>query len=42
MGDAQRFTPEWKFVLTERSTSMTYAAMALRLAAGASINRFAN
>lgn len=38
----KRFTSRWEFVLSKRSTALTYAAMALRLAAGASINRSAD
>lgn len=38
----KRFTSRWEFVLTKRSAALTYAAMALRLAAGASINRSAD
>ena len=35
----KRFTPGWEFVLSKRSMAVAYAAMALGLAAGASINR---
>lgn len=38
----KRFTSRWEFVLSERSTAVSYAVMALRLAAGASINRSAD
>ncbi len=35
----KRFTPGWEFVLSKRSMAAAYAAMALGLAAGASVNR---
>ncbi len=35
----KRFTPGWEFVLSKRSMAVAYAAMALGLAAGASLNR---
>ena len=35
----KRFTPGWEFVLSKRSMAVAYAAMALGLAVGASINR---
>lgn len=38
----KRFASRREFVLSKRSTTLTYTAMALRLAAGASINRSAN
>lgn len=35
----KRFTPGWEFVLSKRSMAVAYGAMALGLAAGASMNR---
>lgn len=38
----KRFTSRWTFVLSKRPAALTYAAMVLRLAADASINRSAD